>query len=497
MCKPFPESQCLIAGQAQTAPGALALVAGSVSYSYHEYHGAITKQQQTFRETGVREGDRVVIKMPPSADYCVTLWALFRARAAACPINPSLPQKSVEAILGILKPAWIIQDGMMSRAGDTSRPCPESNATHEKRPVHAETDRAFHSSEGIQRNRFAGGGNPACATIVLTSGSSGAPRAAAHTLDNHLAAARAANRNMPLAPGDRWLLSLPLFHVAGLAALFRCAVAGAALVVPEAGATLEDSITDLRPTHISLVPTQLRRLLESSQATHALRSVKCVLLGGAPADDELITRAFHAGVPLVRSYGMTETAAQICATSPGAPLDELLSSGRPLAKESVRIGEDGVIEVTGKTLFSGYFMGGAVCRRPVTEDGWFRTGDVGFFDEAGRLHVTGRIDAMFICGGENIQPEEIEAALCAQPNVRRAVVVPLADKEYGAVPAAFLEMTDACAPDADALRAALAQRLPRFKIPRRFLPWPKAVAPGMKASRKTLAEMAARLADNE
>ena len=450
---------CPVAARAQEIPESIAFIAGETTLSWHDCDLEITACQERLQSQGISAGDRVVLSDLTSLDYCLQLWALFRMGAVACPVNPALPQKNLDAVIALLAPQWVKRNCRVGSASLHPPYMPDSP----------------------------------CFSIVMTSGSSGVPRAAVHSAGNHVQAALAANRNMPLAPGDRWLLSLPLFHVAGLAILFRCALAGATVIVPEADKTLEEMLFQSGVTHVSLVPTQLYRLLESEPGRDRLRCMKGILLGGAPASPALIEHAFDSGIPLVCSYGMTETAAQLCATPPGAALDTLLTSGYPLLPDTVRIGVDKVIEVSGPTLFQGYVTEGNDCHLPLTEDGWFRTGDVGYFDAAGRLHVTGRVDAMFISGGENIQPEEIEGALCALPGIRRAVVVPVAHEEWGMVPAAFLDMESQNTIDAAILRTELAKRLPRFKIPRYFLPWPADLDAGMKADRKALAEEAKRL----
>lgn len=451
---------CPVAIRAGSHPTATALVTKKSLYTYAALDAAIAARQAFLSTHGIGRGDRVLVVVSPSVSCCATLWALFRLGATACPMNPALPETALARTAAMVEAHWMVA---------------EQTVTPLRQPS-ASTDAPQPASK-----------HPALATIVLTSGSSGAPKAAVHSHENHLAAARTANRNMPLSPGDRWLLSLSLFHVAGLAVLFRCALAGAAAALPEAGLSLEDNLTTSGATHVSLVPTQLYRLLESSRAAAALRNMKGVLLGGAPVAPSLIARAWNAGLSLTRSYGMTETAAQLCATASNASYEELLSDGRPLVSNTIRIGTDGMVEVRGAALFLGYYHGNGHCRRPETADGWFRTGDMGHFDAQGRLHITGRADAMFICGGENIQPEEIEAALCALPGVRRAVVAPLPHDEYGAVPVAFVDKPQSEAWDDAALRDGLAPLLPRFKIPRYFLAWPNTLCPGMKPNRNLFA----------
>lgn len=426
---------------------------------------------------GIAPGDRVMFIAPPSTDYITALWAVFRLGAVACPVNPALPVVRIEAVARLLRPKIAFGDDAPALTDIDVRDMATLCAKAERLSADAWPDHLVPDAP---------------MTIILTSGSTGVPKAAVHCLQHHIAAAEAANRNLPLNPGDRWLLSLPLFHVSGLAILFRCALAGAAVVVPPGNMPLAEALEAFDITHVSLVPTQLRRLLEVPGRSGWLQRMKGALLGGAPLDAALLARAVEAGVPLLRSYGMTETAAQLCATRPGAKLDELLSSGRPLMPGSVRIAPDNGIEVRGPTVFLGYYQAQGGMHRPETPDGWFRTGDTGRFDADGLLHVTGRLDAMFISRGENIHPEEIEAALCALPGIARALVAPVPDSDYGAVPVAFVEAEPNSPHDPARWCAALRQALPGYKIPRHYLPWPELWPATLKPDRAAFAREAIR-----
>jgi len=174
-------------------------------------------------------------------------------------------------------------------------------------------------------------------------------------------------------------------------------------------------------------------------------------------------------------------------TSEGASRRDLETSGLPLPHRYLAI-RDGEILVRGRTLFTGYVEGDQFIQ-PFAQEGWFTTGDLGYVDEAGRLNVTGRKDNRFISGGENIQPEEIEAALNAVSGVVQAVVVPVADDEFGQRPVAFVQMDGEL--DSQAIRTSLETTLPRFKLPVAIYQWP---APkGAKPSRTVLLQQAERL----
>ncbi len=333
------------------------------------------------------------------------------------------------------------------------------------------------------------------AAAIFTSGSSGAPKAAVLSAGNILSGARAVNRILDLGARDRWLLSLSPYHVSGLSIVFRCLLASAAVAVPGEDEPLAEAIVSLQPTHVSLVATQLYRLLRDEKSTEALAKCKAVVMGGGPTPEPLVREALARGIKLVMSYGMTETAAMICCTRPGDAAERLLSSGKPLVDGTVSISAAGEILVRGDQLFLGYLQPDGSLHRPLTEEGWFRTGDLGHLDEAGYLHVTGRRDNMFISGGENIQPEEIEAALRAIAGVEEAIVVPVEDAEWGRRPVAFVRLEEGRARDPAAIETRLREILPGYKIPRAIYPWPAdLVRPGLKPARRDFEGRAKELA---
>jgi O-succinylbenzoic acid--CoA ligase len=156
----------------------------------------------------------------------------------------------------------------------------------------------------------------------------------------------------------------------------------------------------------------------------------------------------------------------------------------------VAFSKDGEILVRGKTLFQGYREDETVVR-PLTPEGWFATGDVGRADANGCITIIGRKDNLFIVGGENIQPEAIERALCRVDHVAEAVVVPIADDEFGCLPVAFVRSEAGATLNADGLREYLAGELPRHAVPRHFFSWPEdAPPPSAKVKRRAFSARA-------
>ncbi|WP_150102045.1 o-succinylbenzoate--CoA ligase [Shewanella halifaxensis] len=325
---------------------------------------------------------------------------------------------------------------------------------------------------------------------ILTSGSSGTPKAAAHSLANHIASAAGSSELIKLAAEDSWLLSLPLFHIGGLAILNRCALAGACVVFEDKSLSLAEQLTRDRVTHLSLVSAQLQQLLningdsENNAKSDCLSQVKAMLLGGGAISADLLTELAKRNIKAYTSYGMTEMGSQI--TTGIACTDG--SSGKLLSGRELKIIES-EIWVKGDCLFLGYLTAEGF-NQPIDKDGWFYTKDLGHFDDNGNLCIDGRADNMFISGGENIQPEEIEAALKLHPLISDAIVFPIIDAKFGNLPAAILKLVSGTSNDQEQLpseaelTAFLASKIARFKRPRRYYPWPEVSSAGIKVIRK-------------
>lgn len=308
--------------------------------------------------------------------------------------------------------------------------------------------------------------------IISTSGSGGKPKNVVLSLENLFTNALYSNRNIKFHDSDVWLLSLPVFHVSGLSILFRAVVGGAGIFLPSSNNAFLSNEFPQEITHISLVSTLLWRIINSNNTSlhQRMKMLKAILLGGGPIPQALVKRSYELGWNLYTTYGMTEMASQITTTVEGDTLEHLLTSGKPLVVNSIKLGDDGSIKVNGPTRFIGYLDGGML-RKPFDNDGWFETGDIGRWTQDGYLCVLGRKDNMFICGGENIFPEEIETCILESGYARNAVVIPRQDEEYGMVPIAYVELVKENAENQ--LIEYLRKCLPGIKIPKRIYPLPK------------------------
>jgi o-succinylbenzoate---CoA ligase len=273
---------------------------------------------------------------------------------------------------------------------------------------------------------------------VHTSGTTGEPRPVELSYGNVLANALGSAVALGLDPSERWLCPLPLSHVGGLMVLLRSAVyATTAVLGPPPG---DDGITLM-----SLVPTQLARLLDARQRPPS--ALRAALLGGAAADRALLERARRAGWPVAPTYGLTQVCSQVTVGEVG----DTETSGRALPGVTVSLAPDGEILVEGPTVAGG----GVLC-----------TGDLGRLDDRGRLIVTGRKADTIVTGGENVSPAEVEAVLREHPAVADAGVFARPHAEWGEAVTAKVVLRPESSATEDELRAWTAARLARFKVPK-------------------------------
>ena len=339
-------------------------------------------------------GDRIGIALPPGRDFAILLHACLLARAAAVPVDLRLAPAEREALLA-------------STGVRSCNPAP---------------------SAGLQD--LTPPGEDDIALVVHTSGTTAAPRPVELSFGNVQANALGSAVALGLDPDERWLCPLPLSHVGGLMVLLRSAIYGTRAVLDGPERAAEDDITV-----VSLVPTQLRRLLDAGARAGA--RLRVVLLGGAAATPDLLDRAREAGWPVAATYGLTQACSQVAV------------DGRALPGLAISLAADGEILVEGPTVAGG---------------GVLRTGDLGRFDESGRLHVIGRKSDTIVTGGENVAPAEVEAALLAHPAVADAGVFGRPDPEWGEAVTASVVLRAPAEPHE--LREWVAGRLARFKVPK-------------------------------
>jgi o-succinylbenzoate---CoA ligase len=374
-------------------------------------------------------GTHVVLELEPGLEHAYAMHAAIAAGVPFATLRPGLPPAEREAALAG-EPAAMIDAEWLRRAR-----------------AEAPAGAALSPSPGDLSA-------PLCR--VLTSGTSGARKTVELTRGNHLWSAAASAFNLGLVPGELWLCCLPLDHIGGLSIPIRSLIYGTAAVIhPRFDPERVAAELAARPvTLVSLVPTQLRRLLDAGAP---LERPRALLLGGAPLPEELRVEATERGATVLASYGLTEACSQVSTVAPAdAGADRPRGgAGRPLLGVGVEI-DAGEIVVSGPT----------VAPAAAGPDGRLRTGDRGELDERGELRVLGRLDDVIVTGGENVAPEEVEAALLTHPRVREAAVVGRPDRDWGSAVTAVVVTAPGTEPDPDELRAHCRATLAPHKVPK-------------------------------
>ncbi|WP_082957072.1 MULTISPECIES: o-succinylbenzoate--CoA ligase [unclassified Vibrio] len=312
------------------------------------------------------------------------------------------------------------------------------------------------------------------ASLIFTSGSTGEPKAVAHTVNNHLASAIGLQKSFNFDAHSTWLLSLPLFHVSGLAIVWRWLVSGCCLRLKQGSGLNLQGVT-----HTSMVPTQLFRVLEKNEPI----TLEKVLLGGGVIPHQLAQLAKEQGVDTWAGYGLTEMASTVTAKA----VDHLDSAGKVLLHRDLKLQGQRIL-VGGETLAVGYWREGKLNPLSLIDDHWFDTKDLGRFSDD-ELVILGRADNLFISGGENIHCEEIERILISHQEVQQAFIVPIDDPEFGQRPVALLALNDV--PLSESLQLQLTNlcrsSLQKFKCPIGYYRIPQSLLnQGIKVSRLKL-----------
>lgn len=328
--------------------------------------------------------------------------------------------------------------------------------------LHPRLTAAEQAIEREATRRAAGSLAADAAAVLYTSGTTGRARGAVLTRTALLASAQASADNLGWHDDDCWLLAMPLARVGGLSIVTRCLAArrAVALAPPFDAALLPQWIDCHRVTLLSLVPTMLAMVLDAHPGWTPPAYLRALLLGGAATSAALFARAAERRLPIVVTYGCTETCSQVAATPYDLRFEAAAcGAGRPLAGAQLRI-DEGRIQVRGAMLMAGY-LGEA----PLTHGAWFDTGDLGEIDARGFLHLHARRADLIVTGGENVYPAEVERVLEGCPGINAAAVFGVVDETWGQMVAAAL-VAGSGPPGDEVLLEHLGTRLAPHKRPR-------------------------------
>lgn len=474
----------------------LALVDADRELDYRALHERTSRCVAVLARTGLRRGDRVALLLGNRSAYLEVVFAAARLGAIAVPINARFTSHEIRRVFDDCTPHLLVHEaslapvveGACRLAGEPPRvriACGGDPDDFEKALSEADPDPRI---EPLSPD------DPMI--LMYTSGSTGTPKGALLPHRKTLFNTLNAQIYFGLTQDDRVLVAIPLFHSFGLAILsIPTLYAGGAVWLerrfqPEA---VWEAVDRHRITFFGGVPTQFQALLEVLESSPPdrfdLRSLRFLFTAGAAIPVEVV-RAYRArGLLLKQGYGQTETSILCCLDSRDA-LRKAGTVGRPVFHADVRVaalasldlppeqweqaapGETGEIVVRGPITMLGYWRNPEASAETLRGD-WLRTGDLAVADEEGFLTLVGRARQMYISGGENVYPAEIEAVYAEHPAIREIAVVGVADRKWGEVGQAFVVLNAGEELDEEALRAWGGERLARFKLPARFVAVPE------------------------
>ena len=456
--------------RAAQTPDAPALETSAGTWTFADLFDRARRGAAHVRATAPQDDAPVGLLLDGDAEFAAWFHAIALAGRTVLPLNlrlttRELVQQLVDARVGLL----------LGKAGD-------SRLQILPRRCRACAARSRRSSDVLPMPRGAmpgeSGGTDTGTTlaVLFTSGTSGRAKGACLTWANFLASAEAAADRLGAVVAQRWLACMPLFHVGGLSILMRSVrFGGPVRLLPRFDAAEVSGVLDGGDiAAVSLVPTMLSRLLAHREGRAAPPGLRVLLLGGAAAAPELLTRALAAGYPVCPTYGLTESCSQVATAAPPPVGAACASPMLPLRGTELRIdidgrdappGTPGEIVVRGPTVMQGYLHDPQSTARALRE-GWLYTGDIGCLDAEGGLRVLDRRDDLIVSGGENVYPAEIEAVLLEHPSVDDAGVAGVPDADLGARVVAWVVAAPGTAPDVAALQRHCRSRLAGFKQPR-------------------------------
>ena len=453
-------------------------------FSYEEYL-LICHRLSLFLQSSlkIKEGDNVLIQLKNSFSYVFLTMSLEMSKAVAVHLNFRFPPKLVEKIsqhlLNKHHKTYLISKDCFSRIPGLDIISIEDLKIQSiiENVISLKNKKAeiFRISDKDKQRRL-----KQITNIIFTSASSGPPKAVVHSYKNHYYSALGSNLNISLSSEDCWLLCLPLCHIGGLSILYRTALKGANIFIPN-----QDLPIVIRKqkniTHISMVTTQIQQLFKDQIVCESLSRLRAILIGGDNIPPAVVQKASQWNLNLFYSYGSSEMSSQISTTRYTDKNKYFQNCGKPLPFRELKVSPNQEILVRGAVLFKGYFRNGLI-QPSLDKEGWFHTKDMGEIDEHGSLRIIGRKDNMFISGGENIHPEEIEEAIMQSGLIEKVKIVPLQysqDFRHGMRPVAFIEIDPHLSPrpgikdtlkDIDNLMTRL---LPKFKLPVAYFRLPK------------------------
>lgn len=442
---------------------AKALISSSGTYTFDQLRQKVLAIASLLNSQQISTGDRVGIIGQNNVDFVINVLALWQISAIPVPLNLRLNESEIEEQLSLANCSTIlVQNELYKKVISTSKKVI-------KYPVLVIDYYSFPGRDELKAN------DPA--VIIFTSGSTTKSKGIILSFNSLYNSAINSNQILRYTHSDRWLASLPFFHIGGFSIITRSLLFGIPLIIPDS-LSIEDltvSLNKWQPTFISLVAAQLKKLVNEGISSNP--ELKNCLIGGGFSDLELLKNAYELGWPVNIVYGSTETSSFVTALLKDEIIIKPNSAGRAVPTNRIQISdingnelkpfEIGEITIQTNSLMSDYLDEDETNK--IIKNGFYYTGDIGYVDEEGYLYIEGRKNYLISTGGENVNPIEIEKALLEHQLIEEAAVFPLKDKDWGEIVAASIVLkSDLSKPSEDELKIFLKERISKFKIPKRI-----------------------------
>lgn len=409
----------------QKWPQRVAVISDNTNLTFEEFDGAIDSAVRFLLDEKVETGDIVAVLGRNSTAIAILFWAAYRLGVTLMPLN------SLASIRD-----WKEQ---LDRAGCNLLFYGQSFAEYSGILPRTQELRVSYEAGDYELNKRAYQFLNLPAVIQFTSGSTGKPRGIVLDWGNIYYSAEAANEALEMSQHDTWLAVLPFYHIGGLSIIFRSVLSGSCMRVFQRFTPEEilKTITEYDSVIISVVPAMLKSLMQVDNR-EALNQCKAIILGGASLDEPLRKEIITRKLPVLTTYGMTETASMVSLLPLSDSPERLDSSGKILSHTELKSDARGRMLVKGKSLFSKYLQG----EKQTNAEGWFDTGDSGHIDDDGFVIITGRNDRQIKSGGESIDLNRIENLLLQEEAIVEVVVLSRDDDKWGQRPIAFIRVEE-------------------------------------------------------
>ncbi|MBE1555462.1 o-succinylbenzoate--CoA ligase [Sporosarcina limicola] len=447
--------------RAYLTPHKIALSFGDEKWTFVQLKDRALTLARKLSANDLNEGDRIALLGPSNAEMVFVIHACMLAGLEIVMLNSRLTEKEIAWQLDDSgASAVLVFDGLENNVAQSNVQTLLFSKVKESAEEPIELQEQWESDRTL--------------TIMYTSGTTGFPKGVRQTVGNHVSSALSSVLNLGLAEDDVWLCAMPLFHISGFSILARSVLYGMEVRLYEKFDAIQaakeiQTGTVTRMSVVALTLDKILRELEKKDAVAHL-SFKTMLAGGGPVPVDYLDRAQNRKIPVLQTYGMTETSSQTATLAASDAIRKIGSAGKPLFFNQIKIkdannaGDKGEVLIRGPHVTPGYI--GRFIELDPLEDGWLPTGDIGYFDEEGYLYIVDRRADLIISGGENIYPAEIENVLAAHPGILEVGVCGQEHAEWGSVPIAFIVASGSL--EVDELTAFCEERLARYKVPKVF-----------------------------